>query len=156
MIIRDATPADAGAIAAIWNHYIRHTTVTFTPDDKSEPEIAAMMSGPFFVAEDGGRVTGFARYFQFRSGRGYAFAQEHTVLLDPAERGRGAGRALMTRVIDHATAAGHHRLYAGVSGDNAAGIAFHARLGFETVATLPESGRKFDRWIDLVLMQKSL
>jgi len=62
----------------------------------------------------------------------------------------------MDRLCAHAAAAGKHMIYAGVSGENAAGIAFHTAIGFETMAVLPESGRKFDRWIDLVLMQKRL
>lgn len=157
-MIRAATTADADAIAAIWNHYIRTTTVTFLPDEKTQAEIAAMIAGPgpVFVAEAAGRVIGFARYFPFRGGRGYVHTVEHTVLLAPgAERG-GQGRALMVALIDHARADAKHSIWAGVSAENEAGVAFHARLGFATVARLPEAGFKFGRWIDLVLMQKML
>ena len=81
---------------------------------------------------------------------------EHTVLLPPELRGRGAGRALMDRVEAHARAGGAHTLFAGVSGENTAGIAFHARIGFDVSARYPEAGRKFGRWLDLVLMMKRL
>jgi len=157
-MIRPATASDADAIAAIWNHFIRHTTVTFLPDEKSVADVEAMLAtDPCFVGlDEGGAVMGFARYFQLRGGRGYAPTSEHTVLLAPDASGRGMGRALIEAVVAHATAAGRHTLWAGVSGENDAGVAFHAACGFEEVARLPEVGRKFDRWIDLVLMVRRL
>ncbi|MBI1416358.1 MAG: GNAT family N-acetyltransferase [Limimaricola sp.] len=157
-MIRPATSADADAIAAIWNHYIRTTTVTFLPDEKTQAEVAALIAGPdpVLVAEVAGRVSGFARYFPFRAGRGYVHTVEHTVLLAPGAEGAGQGRALMTSLVDHARAHAKHSIWAGVSAENEAGVAFHGRLGFVTVARLPEVGFKFGRWIDLVLMQKML
>ncbi|NCT13225.1 MAG: N-acetyltransferase [Rhodobacterales bacterium] len=157
-MIRAAVPADAPGIAAIWNAAIRDTTITFNPTEKPVAEVAALIPGDdsFLVAAEAGQVIGFARYFQFRGGLGYLHSIEHTIMLAPAAHGRGIGRALMDRLCAHAAAAGKHMLYAGVSGENAAGIAFHTAIGFETMAVLPESGRKFDRWIDLVLMQKRL
>jgi L-amino acid N-acyltransferase len=158
-MIRPATPSDAPAIAAIWNHYIRHTTVTFNPTEKTADEIATLTTAPHavFVATDGARVTGFARHFQFRSGAGYARAAEHTILLAPdAPRGQGTGRALMQAILDDATARGIGAMIAGVSGDNAAGRAFHAAMGFDTVGLIPAIGWKNGHWLDLVLMQKRL
>ncbi len=158
-MIRPAVPADAPAIASIWNHYIRSTTVTFNPVEKSDAELESLVAAPhaFFVATDGARVTGFARHFQFRSGQGYARAAEHTILLHPdAPRGQGTGRALMQAVLDDATARGIGAMIAGVSGDNPDGIAFHAAMGFDTVGQIPAIGWKFGRWLDLVLMQKRL
>lgn len=158
-MIRPATPGDAPAIAAIWNHYIRNTTVTFNPVEKTEAEVAALTCAPhaFFVAIDGARLTGFARHFQFRSGEGYARAAEHTILLAPdAARGQGTGRALMQAILDDATARGIGAMMAGVSGDNPGGRAFHAALGFAEVGRIPAIGWKNGRWLDLILMQKRL
>jgi phosphinothricin acetyltransferase len=158
-MIRPAVPADAPAAAAIWNHYIRSTTVTFNPVEKPVAELESLIAAPhaFFVATDDGRVSGFARHFQFRSGLGYARAAEHTILLAPdAPRGRGTGRALMQAILDDATARGIRSMIAGVSGDNPDGIAFHAAMGFDTVGMIPAIGWKFGRWLDLVLMQKRL
>jgi L-amino acid N-acyltransferase YncA len=158
-MIRTATPADAPAVAAIWNHYIRTTTVTFNPVEKTTDEVAALISAPhaFFVSEEDGTLTGFARHFQFRSGAGYARAAEHTILLAPdAARGRGSGRALMQAILDDATARGIGAMMAGVSGDNPDGRAFHAAMGFAEIGLIPGIGWKHGRWLDLVLMQKRL
>lgn len=159
-MIRLATPQDAAAICHIWNHYIRETTVTFLPDEKSVAEVTALIeTQPVFVWDaqpgDGG-IAGFARYFQFRGGRGYAHTVEHTVLLSPDHAGQGIGRALIEALCNHARGAGMHSIWAGVSGENIAAVAFHASCGFEEVARLPEVGYKFGRWIDLVLMQRRL
>lgn len=156
-MIRPATPADAAAIADVWNPMIRDTLVTFNPVQKSEAEIAAMIRTreAFLVAEDGG-ILGFATYSQFRGGLGYAFAQEHTIILAPAAQGRGVGRGLMAALETEARACGHHILVAGVSGSNPAGVAFHAALGFVESGRVVQAGWKFGRWHDLVLMQKML
>ena len=91
-------------------------------------------------AADDGRVLGFASYDQFRAGNGYVHAMEHTVILAPEAHGRGLGRALMTAIEEHARMRGGHSMVAGVSGENAAGIAFHRALGYAHVGLLPQSG----------------
>ena len=160
-MIRDATADDAAAVAALWNHYIRDTLVTFNWAEKPEEEVAALIAARqaaghgFLVAEAGG-LLGFATYAQFRGGVGYAQTMEHTILLDPAARGRGTGRALMTAVEDHARRGGAHSIFAGVSGANPEGRAFHLAMGYAEVAILREVGRKRDLWLDLHLMQKFL
>jgi phosphinothricin acetyltransferase len=160
-VIRAGTAADAGAVAALWNHYIRDTLVTFNFAEKSEEEVAELIAARqaaghgFFVAEEVGHL-GFASYAQFRGGVGYARTMEHTVLLAPAAKGRGVGRALMAAVEDHARGAGVHSLFGGVSGANREGRAFHLALGFAEVAVLREVGWKWGRFLDLHLMQKIL
>lgn len=157
-MIRAARPADAAAIAAFWNPLIRDTVVTFSPLEKSAAEIAGMIATrpAFLVADAGQGPTGFATYAQFRSGPGYAHAQEHTIILAQAARGQGAGRALMVALEQAACAQGHHAMIGGVSGSNPEGIAFHAAVGYREVGRLPEVGWKFGKWHDLVLMQKIL
>ncbi|MCA0919213.1 GNAT family N-acetyltransferase [Pseudooceanicola nanhaiensis] len=157
-----ALPADTDAILAIWTPVIRETTITFASDLKTPATLVDYVEGrrargrEFFVAEEAGEMLGFATYDQFRGGDGYVHAMEHTIILGPQARGRGVGRALMTAVEDHARAAGAHTMVAAVSGENEIGIAFHAALGYDHVGRMPQSGRKFDRWLDLVLMQKIL
>jgi L-amino acid N-acyltransferase YncA len=161
-MIRPFEARDTGAVLAIWTPVIRHTTITFSSEEKTPESLAAMVAErraagrEFLVAEADGLVLGFATYAQFRGGNGYAHAMEHTVILGEGARGRGVGRALMAAVEDHARAAGAHTMVAAVSGENAAGIAFHKAVGYVEVGLMPESGRKFGRWLDLVLLQKIL
>lgn len=156
-MIRAAQPADAAALAALWNPCIRDTAVTFNSTEKSEADLVAMISARdcFLVYINNG-VQGFATYSQFRAGPGYASCMEHSVILSPTARGMGAGRALMAAVEDHAKAAGAHQMIAGVSGENPEGQRFHAALGYHEIAIIRDAGFKFGRFMDLVLMQKFL
>ena len=157
-MIRLARPEDAARIANIQNPVIRDTAITFNSQEKTAAEISeAIHDLPcFMVAEEGAVVKGFASYLPFRRGIGYARTMEHTIVLAPEARGKGTGRALMGAVEDHARAAGVGSMWAGVSGENPTGVVFHARLGYEEIATLPGVGFKFGRWMDLVLMRKWL
>ena len=158
MIVRPAVAGDAPAISDILNHYIRETTVSFKPFEYSHDETRAMIESAHgvFVAEADGQVIGYATYGQFRNGPGYARTMEHSILLAPGCEGKGAGRALMAAIEDHARAAGVGSLWAGVSAENPTGVAFHKGIGFEEIGTLPKVGFKFGRWIDLVLLRKWL
>ena len=154
-MIRRATAADAPALAAMWNPFITDTAITFASTPKTPDDLAQMIATrPAVFTTD--TVQGFATYGQFRSGDGYASCMEHTVILSPQAHGRGLGRALMQAVESHARQNGAHQLIAGISGENPAGIAFHGKIGFRHLATIPQAGFKFGRFIDLVLMQKFL
>ncbi|WP_417742698.1 GNAT family N-acetyltransferase [Salipiger sp.] len=157
MILRAARAGDAAPLAALWNPWIETTAITFTTTLKTPEGLAADIAArgdAFLVAEAEGALLGFATFFPFRSGPGYAHTKEHTVILAPEARGRGVGRALMTALEDVARSQRVHSLFAGVSAENPAGVAFHAAIGFTEVARLPQVGYKFGRWMDLVLMQK--
>ena len=159
MIIRTAAAGDAAPIAALWNPWIETTAITFSTALKSSEGLAADIAArgdAFLVAETGGALLGFATFFPFRGGTGYAHTKEHTVILSPEARGRGVGRALMAGLEDVARSQQVHSLFAGVSAENPAGMAFHAAIGFTETARLPQVGYKFGRWMDLVLMQKFL
>lgn len=162
MQIRPATRADIEAIVEIWNPAIRETTITFNSVEKTPEDVANMIEErrrdgrEFFVACDGPETLGFATYDQFRAGPGYAHAMEHTIVLGPQSRGKGIGRALLTAVEVHAREAGAHSIIGGVSGENLEAQAFHARMGYREVGRIPEAGRKFSRWIDIVFMHKLL
>jgi phosphinothricin acetyltransferase len=158
MIVRAAVDGDALALMAIQNPVIRNTAITFNSVEKSEADFhAAFRDLPcFLVAEDAARILGFVSYDQFRRGVGYARTVEHTIVLADDARGHGVGRVLMTAAEEHARAGGIGSIWAGVSGENPDGVRFHARLGYETVATLPKVGFKFGRWMDLVVMRKWL
>lgn len=161
-MIRPAATADAPAIAAIWNPVIRDTVITFNPVERTEAEITALIAEAeardwgFLVAETDGAVQGFARYFQFRGGLGYARSMEHTLYLHPQAQGRGLGDALMDALEAHARDRGRRMLIGGITGDNAASLRFHARRGYHEVGRIPEAGWKSGRFHTLVLMQKLL
>jgi phosphinothricin acetyltransferase len=159
MIIRQARVSDAAAITVMLNDVVDKTTITFTAVRKTEESVAddIRARGPAFqVVERDGEPVGFATYFPFRSGPGYGRTKEHSIVLTAKARGQGIGRALMTALEEVARAEGVHVLMAGVSGENPSGLAFHAAIGFVEVGRLSEVGFKFDRYLDLVLMQKVL
>ncbi len=159
MRIRQAQASDAADIAVIANGIIRDTLITFTTDERRPWEVAddIRAKGPsFLVAEDGGRVVGFATYNLFRSGPGYAQCREITIQLSARARGQGLGRALMHQLQEVAHSEGVHVLVSGISSANPAAIAFHAALGFDEVGRMPEVGCKWGQRLDLVLMQKIL
>lgn len=158
MIQRDATGADAGAIADIWNREIRDGVSTFNTVERELGALKALIASEavFKVVEDDGVVLGFATFGPFRSGPGYVRTMEHTIYLAERARGKGVGRALMDALEAEAKARDVHVLVAGVGGENAGGIAFHKQLGFVEVGRMPQVGQKFDRWMDLVLLQKML
>lgn len=158
---RAAEQGDAAALAVLWNPWINNTIATFNGQEKTAADMAEMIferqsTYGFWVAECDGRIVGFATYAQFRVGIGYAKSMEHTIVLDAALHGRGIGRALMDIVETDALAKGAHVMIAGVSGENHAGRDFHAKLGYHIVATIPEVGYKFNRFHDLIVMQKIL
>jgi phosphinothricin acetyltransferase len=172
MLIREATAGDMAAVTDIYNALIDTTTVAWTEqhqtlDDRLRWFHQQCADGyPVLVAvddaddDDGGdRVIGFAAYASFRgAGRwpGYRYTVEHTIHLDRPAWGAGIGRALLEALIERAGADGLHVMVGAIDADNTGSIRFHERLGFVEVARMPQVGRKFDRWLDLVLMQRIL
>ena len=159
MTLRAARPSDAAAVAELWNGMIRDSLATFTTDEKSADDIAALIdtrASAFWVADVAGQVAGFVTYGSFRGGPGYAATVEHSIVLADAAQGQGLGRGLMTRAMDTAAAQGHHVMVAAISSANPGAVAFHEKLGFAQVGHMPEVGCKRDQWLDLILMQKVL
>ncbi len=159
MIIRPAEIQDIPVITAIWNREVQNTAVTFTTQEKGTDDIAQMIetrADAFLVAEQENMVLGFVTMSSFRTGPGYVHTAEHSVHLDHAARGQGIGRKLLEALEIKARAKGIHVLVAAISGENPAAMQFHSACGYIKVGILPQVGRKFDRWMDLVLMQKIL
>lgn len=158
MIIRAAIASDAVLIAEFWSLQVLTTSITFNTVPKSPEEVVQMIAehACFLVAELDGEAVGFITFDQFRGGVGYHHTKELTIILDLAAQGQGAGRALLEAAMERARALDVHVLVAGVSGENLGAIAFHKSMGFEQVGLMPQVGRKFERWMDLVLLQKTL
>lgn len=160
--VRPAEPDDIPAILTLWNTLIRETDITFTATPKTDRDIADFLAShaaaqdPVFVLDEGGGVQGFAAYHPFRAGDGYGTTREISINLAPAVQGQGHGAALLTRLENTARNAALHALMAGITATNAVSLSFFAGHGYVEVGRIPEIARKFDRWHDLVLMQKIL
>jgi L-amino acid N-acyltransferase len=163
MIIRDAVDTDMPTVRRLYNALIPTTTVAWTDVPQTLRERRAWFRRqqrseyPVLVAEVRGVVVGFAAYGSFRgSGKwpGYRQTVEHTIHVHDDYWGRGIGRSLLEALIERARSNDVHVMVAAVDGANHDSISFHERLGFTIVARMPEVGRKFDRWLELVLMQR--
>ncbi len=161
--IRPAADADLAQITAIYADAVLHGTATFeiVPPDEAEMRArrAALLAGgyPYLVAEDGGRVLGYAYAAPYRARPAYRSTVEDSIYVAPDAQGRGVGRALLTRLIAEAEARGFRQMVA-VIGDsqNTASIGVHRALGFDLVGVFKDVGYKHGRWLDSVLMQKPL
>jgi L-amino acid N-acyltransferase YncA len=163
--IRDAADPDAAVINAIYNATVSTTTVSWTEKHESlgtrEAWLAAQrrLGNPVLVALRDDRVVGFASYDDFRDAAkwpGYRFTVEHTIHIHAEHQGDGFGGALLDALVARATAAGKHVMIGAVDGGNAGSIRFHERHGFAVMGRLAQTGFKFGRWLDLVLLQRML
>jgi L-amino acid N-acyltransferase len=160
--IRDATAADVEAIRAIYNDVMATSTAIYREEPASADEMREWFEArtrlgyAILVADEDGAVLGFDSFGDFRPWPGYRFTVEHSVHVRADARGRGIGRRLLEELIPRAAALGKHVLVAGVDADNEPSLRLHERLGFERVAHFREVGWKFDRWLDLVFLQRRL
>jgi L-amino acid N-acyltransferase YncA len=163
LLIRPSTPADLPAITEIYGWNVLHGTGTFELDVPDQAEMArrrddVLSKGlPWLVVERGGTVLGYAYANHFRPRRAYRFCLEDSVYLANDAKGQGLGRLLLAELVARCEAAGARQMLA-VIGDSAnlGSIGVHRTLGFEQVGILKAAGWKFDRWLDVVLMQKAL
>lgn len=165
MAIRDASAADIPAIVGLYNALIPTHTITWTEAlDDVEGRRAwlkrQLREGfPVLVADEGAEVVGYTCYEHFRGeGKwpGYRATVELSIHVREDHWGTGVGRALIEALVERARAADIHVLVAAIDSENDASIRFHERVGFVEVARMPETGQKFGRWLDLVLMQRIL
>jgi L-amino acid N-acyltransferase len=160
--IRDATEEDLGGLLAIYNDVITTSTAIYSCDPVTLEErqkwwrARTAQGYPVLIARDEQGVAGFATFGDFRAWPGYRFTVEHSVHVCATGRGRGVGTQLVQGLLARAAALGKHVMIAGVDAANAAAIRFHERLGFEKCGHLREVGYKFERWLDLVFLQRRL
>lgn len=163
MIVRAAEPGDAEALAAIYGHHVLHGFGTFEERPPAAEEMErrrAAVAGhglPYLVAEDAGRVLGFAYAAPFRPRAAYRYTVEDSVYVAPEAIGQGVGRMMLADVLDACAELGIRQVVA-VIGDsgNLASIGLHRALGFEQTGMGKSLGFKHGRWVDTVWMQKSL
>ena len=157
--IRDAGEADLPAILAIHNHVVATSTAHYNYHPADLADRRALMAArqdaglPFIVAEEGGRIAGYASFGPFRPQDGYCRTVEHMIYVAPEFQRRGVAARLMPELIGRARALGLHVMIGALDAANAASIALHERLGFEKVGLMPQAGYKFGRYLDLLWMQ---
>jgi L-amino acid N-acyltransferase len=162
MHVRLAEPADAESVRRIYNAEVVGSTATFDLRPRTPEEQAAWMAEhqgtyPVVVAvDDDGTVLGFGSLSTYRDRPSYATTVENSVYVDAAHRGEGVGRALLEELVRLATRHGFHSMIARVGGDNTPSIALHAACGFDEVGVEREIGRKFNRWLDVAVLQRML
>lgn len=162
-IIRPSRDQDIAAITAIYAHHVLRGTGTFEVEPPTEEEMAQRRADvlskglPYLVAQDQGRVIGYAYCNWFKPRPAYRFSAEDSIYLAADTSGQGTGRALLAELAAQAERAGMRKLIA-VIGDstNAASIGVHRSAGFEHVGVLKACGWKFGKWLDVVLMEMPL
>jgi L-amino acid N-acyltransferase len=159
--IRPAAADDAGAIRAIRNDIIEHstamwTTKLLTPEDGKAWMEENLARRSVYVAETSGTVIGFANWSPWRPKDGYRHTLEDSVYLVAGHQGRGVGTELLRTLIAGATESGAHVMMASIEATNETSVALHARQGFEVVGIAREVGNKFGRWLDLTMMRLAL
>jgi phosphinothricin acetyltransferase len=161
--IRPANDSDIGAITAIYAHHVLHGTGTFettppTEDDMATRRADVLSKGlPYLVIEDATGTLGFAYCNWFKPRPAYRFSAEDSIYLAPSATGRGLGRLLLTELMAQAERTGVRKLIA-VIGDsaNSGSVGVHQACGFKHVGVLSACGWKFERWLDVVLMERAI
>ncbi|MEY3444179.1 MAG: hypothetical protein RLZZ519_2460, partial [Bacteroidota bacterium] len=153
-MIRNASLADAQAIADIYNYYILETIITFEEEAIDAAEIANRIAEvtskfPWIVWEEEGRILGYAYARSWKSRCAYRNSVETTVYLVDGVAGRGLGKALYAALLERLADLGIHAAIGGIALPNAASVRLHEKCGFEKVAHFKEVGFKFGQWIDV-------
>lgn len=157
--IRAYKTEDTQAILDIVNHSIVHSTALYDYTIRTYEQQRIILEEkinkkfPVIVAEIAGEVIGFGMYSEFRFREAYQFTVEHSVYLDEKFQGKGIGKLLLAALIELAKTQKMHTMIGVIDSENQDSIAFHKKFGFKTVGILNESGYKFDRWLNSVLVQ---
>jgi len=159
--VRDASAADAGACAAIYAPYVTDSAITFEIDPPGPEEMAsriaqAQSTHAWLVAEDEGRVVGYAYGGPMKPRAAYRWSCEVSVYLEPGRRRTGAGRALYEALFTRLTERGYRTAVAGMTLPNPASEGLHKSLGFEPIGTYRNIGWKLDNWHDVAWVQRPL
>lgn len=163
VVIRDSGDADVTAIHAIYSHHVLHGTATFEEVPPAAVELARRRSEitarglPYLVAVENGRVIGYGYASTYRPRSAYRFTVEDSIYLEKEAIGSGIGGLLLAAVIERSESLGMRQMIA-IIGDSAnkVSVSVHERHGFRMVGVLENVGWKFGRWLDTVVMQRTL
>ncbi len=159
--LRPMTPSDVSVVNEAYNHYVLNSTCTYqiTPDteaDRMRWLLHRKLKHPAIVAVEDEQVVGWGSLGPFRAREAYDVTVEHSVYVLPDRHRRGVGGAIMQRLIDLAVDGGFHTMVGVVDSTCAGSLSLHERYGFVRAGVLRQAGRKFDRPLDAVLMQRML
>lgn len=161
--IRQIAPDDLAAVTQIYEFHTIHGTGTFdeTPlsldDMKARHDKVRAQRLPWLVADIEGSVAGYAYAMQFHTRWGWRFTLEDSVYVSGDHQRKGVGKALLAELIPQCEALGYRQMIAAIGdSENHGSIRLHAAMGFAHAGTYKDVGVKFDRWIDVVLMQRAL
>jgi L-amino acid N-acyltransferase YncA len=161
--IRSSQESDLPAITAIYAHHVLHGTGTFETTPPTEAEMTSRRADvlakglPYLVIEDGGRVLGYAYCQWFKPRPAYRFSAEDSIYMHPDAAGKGLGKQLLAELAKEAEAVGVRKLIAVIGdSDNTGSIGVHKALGFTHAGTIKSCGWKFERWLDIVIMEKAI
>lgn len=168
VLIREAQECDVAGMVEIYNYYVANSTATFDLSPQSTEQRAVWLREhrenglPVFVMEqkESGsgqhKIIGFAGLSYYHSRCAYKLTVEPSMYIASASCHSGFGKQLMKRLMTAAANSGYHAIVALVCGENVASIRLARSFGFEEVGLLKEVGRKFDRWLDVSILQKVL
>jgi L-amino acid N-acyltransferase YncA len=158
MTTRSATRKDAAAIARIYNEGIEDRIATFETRPRTSADIEAWFDGvhPIVVAEEDGDVIAFASTSVYRPRDCYARNAEFSVYVARSHRRDGAGRLVLTALMDAARDSGFHKLLSRVFPENVASLGLLSKLGFREVGRYDKHGELDGRWRDVVIVEKLL
>ncbi|TXT37250.1 MAG: phosphinothricin acetyltransferase [Comamonadaceae bacterium] len=162
-IIRPSQLADIPQITQIYAHHVHHGTGTFEIEPPTEEDMSLRRMDvlgkklPYIVATEGERILGYAYCNWFKPRPAYRYCAEDSIYLAPESVGKGLGRTLLAELIRQAELAGVRKLIAVIGDSNNRGsIGVHQSTGFNHVGTLKSCGWKFERWLDVVMMEKPI
>jgi phosphinothricin acetyltransferase len=162
-LVRPSRESDLPAITAIYHHHVLHGTGTFETTPPTEAEMAMRRADvlakglPYLVIEDDGKLLGYAYCQWFKPRPAYRFSAEDSIYMHPDAAGKGLGKQLLAELAKQAEAVGVRKLIAVIGdSDNAGSIGVHRALGFTHAGTIKSCGWKFERWLDIVIMEKAI
>lgn len=158
IVLRDATPADAEPLLAIYRPFVVETPVSFegkppTPDEFRARIEKTLAAWAWLVADVDGVPVGYAYGSQHRAREAYKWSVEVSAYIHDVHRGRGLGRMLYGALLPRLAALGYCNAYAGITLPNEASVGFHRAMGFEEIGVFKSVGWKFGRWHDVVWFQ---
>ena len=154
-MIRPIRIEDAAAVAAIYNHYIEHSTATFDTEPLSDRQMLSRLEAivgrrPGYESlSEAGEFQGYAYAHPWKEKAAYRYTLETTIYLAPRFVGQGIGRGLLSHLVEGCRREGYRSLIACITQGNVASDTLHRKMGFRPVSRFVQVGTKFGRWIDV-------